>query len=89
VLRLVGVLLVLGLAIYTSIDCARTDNARVRGLPKPLWLLVVLLLPVAGPLAWILLGKAPGGGGGGPQRRVVAPDDDPDFLRRLRRPDDS
>lgn len=97
VARFLIVLALLTLQIYTLVDLVRADADQVRTLPKAVWLLV-WLVPVLGPLAWILLGRpqvgpSPGGGGGSggggigggprPTRGPLAPDDDPDFLRRL------
>jgi hypothetical protein len=86
----------LTLQIYALVDLARADSDQVRTLPKSVWFLV-WLVPVLGPVAWLLLGRpqvgpSPGGGGPGgggigggprPTRGPVAPDDDPEFLRRL------
>ena len=55
----------------------------MRALPKPVWILVILL-PVVGALLWIILGKERGSRGR-EARPVVAPDDDPQFLANLRR----
>jgi uncharacterized RDD family membrane protein YckC len=75
------VLAAVGVAIYAAIDCFGSAETEVRGLPKPLWLLVILVVPVAGPLGWLLLGRA---GVPGPRRmRTIGPDDDLDFLRTL------
>jgi hypothetical protein len=84
------VLAVVGVTIYSVVDCLRTPEGEMRGLPKPLWLLVILALVPAGALLWIFLGHEDGGfgrPGGRPARRVVAPDDDPDFLRSLDGPE--
>jgi hypothetical protein len=83
---MVRVYLVVGLAavifsIYAVIDCAMTDHRRARGIPKPLWVLVILLLPVIGAVLWFVVGKDRSSGKA--QRRVMAPDDDPTFLKRL------
>jgi Phospholipase_D-nuclease N-terminal len=85
--RVILVLLIIGITIYSVIDCLRTDDAQIRGLPKPLWLLAIITLPPVGGLLWIWLGQqqAPGRGGQ-PPPRTLAPDDDPDFLRSLRQP---
>lgn len=88
--RVLAVLGVLALAIYCLIECVQTDRTQIRHLPKALWL-VLILIPVVGPLAWLLLGRPRRGGGGGsappaaPRRAPAprAPDDDPDFLAQL------
>jgi hypothetical protein len=86
-MRLVLVLLAVGVTIYALVDCARSGADEVRGLPKPLWLVVILLLfPPVGGLLYITLGRATGTAGTMQGRpRVVAPDDDPEFLRTLER----
>jgi hypothetical protein len=73
------------------VDCLRSDDSELRGLPKPLWMLVILALPLFGGIFWIVLGRvpAPGSARPGAQRlRTNGPDDDPEFLRSLnpRRP---
>ena len=83
-LRGLAVLLGVALTVYALIDCLRTDPRAVQGLPKSVWVLVILLLPLFGPLAWVLLGQSRAAGApaaAGPSG--PAPDDDPDFLRNL------
>lgn len=74
-------LVIVALSIYAAIDSLLTDRSRVRGLPKALWVIVILLLPVIGAVLWFLVGKDRGKGR--PVLRQTAPDDDPEFLRRL------
>jgi hypothetical protein len=85
--RMILVLAIVGVTIYSAIDCIRSDDSEIRGMPKPLWLLVIVALSPMGAVAWLLLGRirppADGPGGGGRTPPVVAPDDDPDFLRSL------
>jgi len=69
------------LTVFAVIDCALTDHRRARGIPKLLWVLVILVLPIVGALLWFFLGKDRSTGTS--QRRSVAPDDDPAFLRTL------
>jgi hypothetical protein len=85
--RVILFLAVIGVTIYAAIDCFRSDDAEVRGLPKPLWLLVIIgLLPFGGVL-WIVAGRQPTPGPPTARRlRTMGPDDDPDFLRSLRPP---
>ncbi len=94
--KLLLVLAVITLYIYVLIDLFRTPAREARILPKWLWAVVVLLVPIAGPVLWLALGRpsvqqppSGGDGGGGSSGRrpgprgPVAPDDDPDFLKRL------
>lgn len=82
------VLAAIGVTIYAAVDCLRNDDSEIRGLPKPLWLLVILALPLVGGVFWIVLGRMPRPGAwtGGQRLRTTGPDDDPDFLRSLNRP---
>jgi|tagenome__1003787_1003787.scaffolds.fasta_scaffold20533278_1 hypothetical protein len=78
------VLAVIGVTVYAAIDCLRSDDAELRGLPKPLWLLVIVAVPLFGGGMYILLGRQPLPGSPSSRRtRTIAPDDDPDFLSSL------
>lgn len=92
---LVGVLL-LALWAYCIFDVISTDEALMRNMPKILWLVVVIVLPTVGSVAWLLLGRPEGAGlrpgdtspYRPPKPRAIppaprAPDDDPIFLARL------
>lgn len=83
-LRVVLVLLAVALYIYFIIDVARTPKSQARTLPKWLWLVLVIVLPLLGGLLWLALGRQwPQSGGFRRKRGPVAPDDDPRFLRKL------
>lgn len=92
-IRLLPWLLTIAVTVYAVVDCIQSDDAQVRGLPKLLWLLLILLFPIVGAIAWFIAGRpqrgtagGPGRGPGGPSHRPPpprGPDDDPDFLRRL------
>jgi hypothetical protein len=86
-IRVLPWLLTIALTIYAAVDCVQTDERRVRNLPKLIWLLVVLVFPIVGPVVWFIAGRPQGGRTGpGRNQRPQAPrgpDDDPDFLRRL------
>lgn len=53
---LFGVLM-LGLTIFAVVDVITTDEGSVRNLPKMMWLLLVLLFPLVGSIAWLLAGR--------------------------------
>ena len=59
-----GILLVLGLVLwlYCVFDVIATDESSMRNLPKFGWLVVVIILPTVGSLAWLLLGRPTGAG---------------------------
>jgi hypothetical protein len=63
--RVLPVLLGIGLTVYCLIDALQTDESAMRNLPKPFWLLLILLFPFVGPLAWIFAGRPVGGGQAG------------------------
>ena len=75
------VLLVLALIGALSAD-------RVRALPRALWVLVILVIPLLGPIAYFVWGRpVPPPHESRPVHRAgsrpSAPDDDPDFLRNV------
>ncbi|MER7825384.1 PLD nuclease N-terminal domain-containing protein [Streptomyces sp. NPDC096097] len=85
-LRYLPFLLILALTIYTFIDCLNTPEAEVKHLPKVVWVIIILLFSIVGPVAWVFAGKDRAASGGGRARRTqwVAPDDNPEFLKSLR-----
>ena len=74
------------LFVLALIGCLSAD--RVRALPRALWVLVILLVPLAGPISYFVWGRpvAPPREGS-PVRRSAhppsSPDDDPEFLRKM------
>ncbi|MFE2109128.1 PLD nuclease N-terminal domain-containing protein [Kitasatospora sp. NPDC059463] len=101
-LRILTFVLPLALWVWAFIDCLTTPEEEVKHLPKVVWVIIVLLFPLVGSIAWLVAGKqrgvrtAPAGGhgAGGPaygrrrDGRPLAPDDDPEFLASLNRRDD-
>ena len=84
-MRYLVVLLALGLTVYALIDCVRTDGAQVKAMPKALWIAVIVIVTVIGPIAWLLAGRDRGNSAKARPAPTgpVAPDDDPAFLREL------
>lgn len=97
---LYGVLFLANLvmAVYCVLDVIRRPAEEIRNLPKAAWLVLCLLFPIVGGIAWLTVGRPPRaanpphrGNKGVPAEydrpgRAVAtnPDDDEAFLRRLR-----
>lgn len=73
---LIGALLAVAFWVYSIVDCALQDATRHRGVSKPVWILIVILLPVLGGILWFVVGRTRRASA--PVRR--APDDDPEFL---------
>jgi len=78
------VLLILALVltsfwVYTIVDCSVQPATRHRGVSKPIWIVIVVLLPVLGGLLWLTVGRT--------RRSTIiarrAPDDDPEFLEKI------
>lgn len=51
------VVIELVLLVYCLVDCIQTDPADVRTLPKPVWALLIIVLPLFGGVGWLLAGK--------------------------------
>lgn len=91
--RILPFLISLVLTVYALFSCIQTRSEDVRYLPKVIWVALIVVVPVAGPIAWLLLARNRGASTRGavpgtrPKApiRPVAPDDDPDFLASLER----
>lgn len=90
-LRVIAAVALLAFTVYCVVDVVQTEEDRVRGLPKLMWVFLALLFPLAGGIAWLIAGRPssileqllgprqqrPG------TRGPLGPDDDPDFLKDL------
>ncbi|MFI7670277.1 PLD nuclease N-terminal domain-containing protein [Nocardia sp. NPDC049526] len=88
-------LITLALWVYCLVDIVTCPDAGIRNLPKPAWLIVVILVPTVGALLWLFAGRPLRESGSRsttgyaeydrPGRYVPQnPDDDEAFLRGLR-----
>jgi hypothetical protein len=50
-------LLTLAVAVLTIVDIAKAPDHEVRILPKAVWLLIVLFIPLLGAIGWFLAGR--------------------------------
>lgn len=57
---LLTIVLPLALWIWAFVDCLTTPEDEVKHLPKVVWVLIVLLFPPLGPIAWLIAGKQRG-----------------------------
>ena len=92
------------LTVLALISCLSADEGELRALPRIVWVIIILLFPLVGSIAYFVAGRPvtaqsraghwrPGSGFPEAERpRPVAPDDDPAFLRKIeqqRRQDDA
>jgi hypothetical protein len=85
--RVLPIVVGIALLVYALIDCLQTDSARFRSLNRVAWIAIIVLIPLVGPVLWLVIGKVrarPQRRPAAPPARPLAPDDDPEFLRHLR-----
>lgn len=88
-MRVALIVLVIALTLYAVLDCARTPSDSLpQPLPKPLWLLVIILFTLVGPVAWIITSrvKAAEERGGTVERSVWSSAEGIRFQRPARQP---
>lgn len=83
------------LLVACLVDAVQTPSEQTRSLPRWTWILLIVLVPYAGPIAWLVAGRPRRGSAPAQptwptrdfaaQPRTIAPDDDPEFLRTLKR----
>ena len=84
------------LVVLALISCLSAQDDEVRALPRYVWIILILLFPLVGSIAYFAGGRPlsaaaprtnwrPGGGFPEATRPVRAPDDDPEFLAGLER----
>ena len=91
-------LLEIGLLIFCLIEAIQTPADEMRGLGKAWWILLIIIVPVVGGIAWLVAGRPlrPRNqdgwrmGSGFPEyernrrRAPLGPDDDAEFLSEIR-----
>jgi hypothetical protein len=94
-LRAVPFIIEVVLFVACLVDAVQTPAEQTRNLPRWTWILLIVLVPFAGPIAWLFAGR-PRRRDAAPQAvwptrdfaaqpRTIAPDDDPEFLRTLKK----
>jgi hypothetical protein len=90
---LLSFLLLLALTAVAMISCLSAEPGEIRGLPRGLWVVLILLVPLVGPALYFVFGRPQRDERSGldvglappPKGRPLPPDDDPEFLARLGR----
>ncbi|MFL6027315.1 MAG: PLD nuclease N-terminal domain-containing protein [Friedmanniella sp.] len=83
--RYLPIIIMALLMIYCVVEVAQAPPFAVRRMPRWLWAVAIICLPLVGAVSWLLLGRpnAQTLGKRKPPKRPTAPDDDVDFLRGL------
>lgn len=55
--ELVVALVVLVLTLYSIVNWILTPDEQVKGVPKVLWLVLIVLLPLLGSVLWLVVGR--------------------------------
>ncbi len=91
--------LAFALGVYCLIDVIGRGSGEIRNLPKVGWIVLILLFPLVGSIAWLVAGRPRGEGGRSRHERPVpqfpeydrpgraaatSPEDDEEFLRTVR-----
>ncbi|WP_199424335.1 PLD nuclease N-terminal domain-containing protein [Actinotalea solisilvae] len=56
-LRFLPYIVELALLVFCLIDCIQTPSGSERNLGKTAWIFVIILIPIAGPVAWLVAGR--------------------------------
>ncbi|WP_453985708.1 PLDc N-terminal domain-containing protein [Brevibacterium casei] len=82
-----AIVLAAAITLYGLFDCLLRDRSLVRVLPKPVWALIILLIPIIGFILWYVFGRGSEAKPDPSPRRSgpTAPDDDEDYLRQVDR----
>ena len=75
---IIGVIIAVAFILFALVDAAMSDASRARGVSKPVWVVLIVVLPVLGGILWFVIGK----GRGPAPAPARAPDDDPSFTGR-------
>lgn len=71
---IIGIVIAVAFILYALVDAAMADASRARGVSKPVWIVLIVVLPIAGAILWFTIGKGPI-----PAPQRPRPDDDPRF----------
>lgn len=56
--RVLIFMFVLATTVYAVVDCINAEEEDRRGLPTGLWLILIIMLPIFGPVSWYLISSS-------------------------------
>ncbi len=56
--RVLLFLVIIALAVYAAVDVTNSDERDRRGLPAGLWLVIVVIFPILGPVLWFVVSRS-------------------------------
>jgi hypothetical protein len=56
-IRLLPYAIELALVVFCLIDCVQSNEHRIRNLPKWVWIVLIILLPMVGGVVWLVAGR--------------------------------
>ncbi|MGI4893788.1 MAG: PLD nuclease N-terminal domain-containing protein [Janthinobacterium lividum] len=56
-IRILPAFIELALLVFCLIDCIQTDSLLVRNLSKGTWVVIIIILPLVGGIAWLVAGR--------------------------------
>lgn len=54
---IIGVVVAVAFTLYALIDAAMSEPSRARGVSKPVWVVLTVVLPVIGGILWFTIGR--------------------------------
>jgi hypothetical protein len=69
-MRYLPVILLVALTIYALVDCTRYEDSEMPvGLPKAVWVILIVIFPAAGAIAWLVVSRVGRADAGAAARR--------------------
>ena len=62
-IRLLPFCIELALLVFCLVDCIQTDSVVVRNLSKTAWVILIIIVPLVGGIAWLVAGRPQAGAG--------------------------
>ena len=91
-IRVLPAVVELGLLIFCLIDCIQQPDEAIRNLPKWGWVVLIIIVPLIGSIAYLVAGRPQRSGYATPRRQVPWPSTRtagfPEYERPPRGPDD-